>query len=78
MVALYALGQFLGPLAASVVLDQTGSYAFAFWIGVGVAAAAALLLSSLTPEAAPLEKAGKSAFTVHLNALINAHPALHS
>lgn len=57
MTSLSALGGAMGPLAASVVHDQTGSYAFAFWIGVGVAAVSALLLSSLTREAAPLEKA---------------------
>ncbi len=57
MTSLSALGGAMGPLAASVVHDETGSYALAFWIGVGVAVVSALLLSSLTPAVAPLEKA---------------------
>ena len=52
MTSLSALGAAMGPLAASAVHDQTGSYALAFWLGVGIAAVSAILLASLSPKAA--------------------------
>jgi len=52
MTSLSALGAAMGPLAASAVHDQTGSYALAFWLGVWIAAVSAVLLASLSSKAA--------------------------